>query len=78
MVYRSPSNWLRDQVAALGVRGTVARLVSRLELLKLGHRTAVPRHQTLQGNAGLELRSAVGRGEDCFQTNCPVCRTVQP
>jgi predicted ATPase/DNA-binding winged helix-turn-helix (wHTH) protein len=35
-------------VAALGVRSTVARLVSRLELLKLGHRTAVPRHQTLK------------------------------
>jgi predicted ATPase/DNA-binding winged helix-turn-helix (wHTH) protein len=35
-------------VAALGVRSTVARLVSQLELLKLGHRTAVPRHQTLK------------------------------
>jgi predicted ATPase/DNA-binding winged helix-turn-helix (wHTH) protein len=35
-------------VAALGIRGTVARLVSRLELLKRGHRTAVPRHQTLK------------------------------
>jgi predicted ATPase/DNA-binding winged helix-turn-helix (wHTH) protein len=35
-------------VAALGVRGTVARLLSRLDLLKLGHRTAVPRHQTLK------------------------------
>ncbi len=34
--------------AALGVGGTVARLVSRLELLKLGHRTAVPRHQTFE------------------------------
>jgi predicted ATPase/DNA-binding winged helix-turn-helix (wHTH) protein len=35
-------------VAALGIRGTVARLASRLELLKRGHRTAVPRHQTLK------------------------------
>ena len=35
-------------VAALGVRSTVARLVSLLELLKFGHRTAVPRHQTLK------------------------------
>ena len=34
--------------AALGVRSTVARLVSRLELLKLGHRTAVSRHKTLR------------------------------
>ena len=34
--------------AALGVRSMVARLVSRLELLKLGHRTAVSRHQTLR------------------------------
>ena len=36
------------QVAAFGIRNTVARLVSRPELLKLGHRTAVPRHQTLK------------------------------
>jgi predicted ATPase len=36
------------QVAALGIKNTVARLVSRLELLKLSHRTAVPRHQTLK------------------------------
>jgi len=34
--------------AALGLRSTVARLASRLELLKLGHRTTVPRHQTLK------------------------------
>jgi tetratricopeptide (TPR) repeat protein len=32
----------------LGVKSTVAHLVSRLELLKLGHRTTVPRHQTLK------------------------------
>jgi predicted ATPase len=37
-----------DQVAALGLKNTVARLVSRLELLKLSHRTAVPRHRTLK------------------------------
>jgi predicted ATPase/DNA-binding winged helix-turn-helix (wHTH) protein len=36
------------QVAALGVKGTVARLLSRLELLKLSRRTAVPRHRTLK------------------------------
>jgi predicted ATPase len=36
------------QVAALGLKNTVARLVSRLEWLKLGHRTAVPRHRTLK------------------------------
>jgi predicted ATPase/DNA-binding winged helix-turn-helix (wHTH) protein len=36
------------QVAALGVRGTVARLLSRLELLKLSHRTTIPRHRTLR------------------------------
>jgi predicted ATPase/DNA-binding winged helix-turn-helix (wHTH) protein len=34
-------------VAALGVRDTLARLASRLGLLKRGHRTAVPRHQAL-------------------------------
>jgi predicted ATPase/DNA-binding winged helix-turn-helix (wHTH) protein len=35
-------------VAALGIRDTLVRLASRLELLKRGHRTAVPRHQTLK------------------------------
>jgi predicted ATPase/DNA-binding winged helix-turn-helix (wHTH) protein len=36
------------QVAALGIKNTVARLVSRPELLKLSRRTAVPRHRTLK------------------------------
>lgn len=36
------------QVAVLGIKDTVARLVSRLELLKLSHRTAVRRHRTLK------------------------------
>jgi predicted ATPase len=36
------------QVAALGIKNTVARLVSRRKLLKLSHRTAVPRHRTLK------------------------------
>jgi predicted ATPase/DNA-binding winged helix-turn-helix (wHTH) protein len=36
------------QVAVLGLENMVARLVSRLELLKLSHRTAVPRHRTLK------------------------------
>ena len=36
------------QVAELGIKNTVARLVSRPELLKLSHRTAVPRHRTLK------------------------------
>jgi predicted ATPase/DNA-binding winged helix-turn-helix (wHTH) protein len=35
-------------VAVLGIRGALARLASRLELLKRGYRTAVPRHQTLK------------------------------
>src|SRR5882672_6864802 len=35
------------RVAILGVANTVARLVSRLDLLKFGRRTANPRHQTL-------------------------------
>src|SRR5450432_736589 len=35
------------QVAALGIKNTAARLVSRPELLRLSHRTAVPRHRTL-------------------------------
>ena len=36
------------QVAILGIKNTVARLVSRLELLKLSHRTTIPRHRTLK------------------------------
>jgi predicted ATPase/DNA-binding winged helix-turn-helix (wHTH) protein len=50
-------------VAALGIRGTVARLVSRLELLKRGHRTAVPRHQTLKATLdwSYDLLSGVER-----------------
>jgi predicted ATPase/DNA-binding winged helix-turn-helix (wHTH) protein len=36
------------QVAALGLKNTVSRLVSRPELLKLSHRTTVPRHRTLK------------------------------
>jgi len=36
------------QVAVLGIENTVARLVSRLELLKLSRRTAIPRHRTLK------------------------------
>jgi predicted ATPase len=36
------------QVAAIGLKNTVSRLVSHPELLKLSHRTAVPRHRTLR------------------------------
>src|SRR3981189_1583518 len=36
------------QAAALGLKNTVALLASRLELLKLSHRTTVPRHRTLK------------------------------
>src|SRR6202051_5040449 len=36
------------QVAAVGIKDTVARLVCRPELLRLSHRTAVPRHRTLK------------------------------
>jgi predicted ATPase/DNA-binding winged helix-turn-helix (wHTH) protein len=40
--------WAAGQVAALGLKNTVSRLVSRLELLKLSRRTTVPRHRTLK------------------------------
>jgi predicted ATPase/DNA-binding winged helix-turn-helix (wHTH) protein len=36
------------QVAALGIKNTIARLMSRPELLKLSHRTTVSRHRTLK------------------------------
>src|SRR5712672_1802624 len=36
------------QVAALGIKNTAARLVSQVELLRLSHRTAVPRHRSLK------------------------------
>jgi predicted ATPase/DNA-binding winged helix-turn-helix (wHTH) protein len=50
-------------VAALGIRGTVARLEFWLELLKRGHRTAVPRHQTLRATLdwSYDLLSGVER-----------------
>jgi hypothetical protein len=51
------------RVAVLGIRGTIARLASRLELLKRGHRTAVPRHQTLKATLdwSYDLLSGVER-----------------
>jgi predicted ATPase/DNA-binding winged helix-turn-helix (wHTH) protein len=50
-------------VAALGIGGAVARLASRLEMLKRGHRTAVPRHQTLEATLdwSYDLLSGVER-----------------
>src|SRR5216683_4081311 len=36
------------QVAVLGLKNTAARLVSQVELLRLSHRTAVPRHRSLK------------------------------
>src|SRR6266849_2453292 len=36
------------QVAILGIKNTAARLVSQVELLRLSHRTAVPRHRSLK------------------------------
>lgn len=36
------------QVAVLGLENTISRLMFRLELLGLSHRTAVPRHRTLK------------------------------
>src|SRR5258707_12698459 len=36
------------QVAALGLKNTAARLVSQVELLRLSHPTAVPRHRSLK------------------------------
>jgi predicted ATPase/DNA-binding winged helix-turn-helix (wHTH) protein len=49
------------QVAAFGLKHTASRLVSRLELLKLSHRTAVPRHRTLKATLdwGYDLLSEV-------------------
>ncbi len=36
------------EVAAFGLKHTISRLVSRPELLRLSHRTGVPRHRTLK------------------------------
>src|SRR6201987_4519318 len=51
------------QVAALGIKNTVARLVSLLELLSLSHRTAIPRHGTLRATLdwGYDLLSNAER-----------------
>ena len=48
MAYPLAIELAAGQVAALGIKNTVARLVSRPELLRLSHRTAVPRHRTLK------------------------------
>src|SRR6202049_178909 len=40
------------QVAVFGLKNTVSRLVSRLELLRLSHRTAAPRDRALQATLG--------------------------
>jgi predicted ATPase/DNA-binding winged helix-turn-helix (wHTH) protein len=48
-------------VAALGIKNTVARLVSRLELLRLSHRTAVPRHRTLKATLDWSYNLLSGR-----------------
>ena len=51
------------QAAALGMKSTAALLVSRLELLRLSHRTAVPRHRTLKAalDWSYNLLSEIGR-----------------
>jgi len=66
------------QVAALGLKNTAARLVCRLELLRLSHRTAVPEHRSLKGGIGLELQSAVRRREDCLSTHCSLSSAISP
>jgi predicted ATPase/DNA-binding winged helix-turn-helix (wHTH) protein len=50
-------------VAALGMRSTLADLASRLEWLKHGYRTAIPRHQTLKATLdwSYDLLSGVER-----------------
>jgi len=70
MVCRWQSKLAAGQAAVLGIKNTAARLVSRPELLRLSHRTAVPRASDPQGDIGLELRSAIGRREDCLSTHC--------
>ena len=51
------------QVAALGLKNTVARLVSRLELLRLSHRTAVPDIGRLRRHwIGATICCLTGRG----------------
>ena len=50
-------------VAALGMKSTLADLASRQEWLKRGHRTAIPRHQTLKATLdwSYDLLSGVER-----------------
>jgi predicted ATPase/DNA-binding winged helix-turn-helix (wHTH) protein len=50
-------------VAALGITVTLAGLASQLDLLKRGHRTSVPRHQTLKATLdwSYDLLSGVER-----------------
>ena len=46
--YPWQSNWQRVRWRPSELGNTVGRLVSRLELLKLSHRTVAPRHRTLK------------------------------
>jgi hypothetical protein len=52
------------QVAALGLKNTFARLVFRMELLRLSHRTAVLRHRTPKRRhwIGATICCLTGRG----------------
>ena len=66
------------QVAALGVKNTVARLVSRLELLKLSHRTAVPRHRTLKATLDWSYDLLSDAERIVFRRIAPFRRTFHP
>ena len=58
---RSRSSWPPGRIDVFGLDGLATLLDDRFRLLTAGRRTALPRHQTLDGHARLELRDPVRR-----------------
>lgn len=65
-------------VTALGLKNTVSRLVSRLELLETKPSDGSSQTSDPQGDLGLELRSVVRRRADRLSTHCSFRRPFSP
>ena len=64
------------RMAALSPDEIAARLEDRFRLLSAGNRGAMPRHQNLDGAAGLVIRSADGGRAGAFPAACAFCGRV--
>ncbi len=66
------------RVDTMGIGGLAASLGDCLNVLTRGRRTALPRHQNSSSDAGLELPTAAGTGEDGAPSSCCVQRVLHP